>query len=263
MSALFKYRMGFNELRSKESNLLRALLSEFVAIFMLNLFGCMAATHGNHTLISLAFGFVVFTGIMTIGHISGGHMSPTVTIGLLSVGKISIVRAALYIAVQCVGAIAGSCCLKALLPLAMQGGLGHTKLAPDVEPLQGLGIEFFLGFLLMISIFGIIDDNKAEVKYTGAFSIGCTVALAHFAGIKFTGASVNGARTLGSAVATGYYDNLWVYWIGPSLGAICAALLYTQAFMAPEAEYTPPSEQYRTNADEKEMTRLESKRDMA
>lgn len=61
---LFKYRMGFNELSSKESNLLRALLAEFVAIFMLNFFGCMAATHGNHTLISLTFGFVVFMGIM-------------------------------------------------------------------------------------------------------------------------------------------------------------------------------------------------------
>lgn len=148
--------------------------------------------------------------MQTIGHISGGHMNPTVTVGLLSIGKISAVRAVLYIVVQCMGAIAGSSCVKALLPVTMQGGLGHTKLAADVEPLQGLGIEFFLGFLLVLCVCGVIDENKEDAKYTGALAIGLTVAFGHFAGIKFTGSSINGARTLGSAVATGNFENHWV-----------------------------------------------------
>ena len=64
MGELFKYRLGFNEFSSKEESLIRAMLAEFVAIFMLNFFGCMSATHGTHTMISLTFGFVVFAGIM-------------------------------------------------------------------------------------------------------------------------------------------------------------------------------------------------------
>lgn len=67
MGELFKYRLGFNELTSKDERLHRALLAEFVAIFMLNFFGCMSATHGTHTMISLTFGFVVFAGIMVSG----------------------------------------------------------------------------------------------------------------------------------------------------------------------------------------------------
>lgn len=64
MGELFKYRLGFSEFTSKDERLIRALLAEFVAIFMLNFFGCMSATHGTHTMISLTFGFVVFAGIM-------------------------------------------------------------------------------------------------------------------------------------------------------------------------------------------------------
>lgn len=64
MGELFKYRLGLNEFTSKDERLIRALLAEFVAIFMLNFFGCMSATHGTHTMISLTFGFVVFAGIM-------------------------------------------------------------------------------------------------------------------------------------------------------------------------------------------------------
>lgn len=64
MGELFKYRLGFNEFTSQDERLIRALLAEFVAIFMLNFFGCMVATHGTHTMIALTFGLVVFAGIM-------------------------------------------------------------------------------------------------------------------------------------------------------------------------------------------------------
>lgn len=139
-------------------------------------------------------------------------MNPSVTISLFAIGKISFLRALLYVLVQCAGAVAGSSCMKAVLPESMYGGLGHTTLAPDLLPLQGLAIEFFLGFLLLIVIVGVCDENRTDTKYTGALAIGLTVAFAHFAGIKFTGASVNGARTFGSAVVTGNWENHWVSW---------------------------------------------------
>lgn len=146
-----------------------------------------------------------------VGHISGGHMNPTVTLAVLSIGHISFMRAILYIIVQCAGAIAGSCCLKAVLPEALQGKLGITTLHPEVTPLQGVAIEFFLGFVLMIVIVAVCaDKNRMDTKYAKALVISFTVVFVHMAGIKFTGASVNGARSLGSAVAAGFYENVWV-----------------------------------------------------
>lgn len=79
---------------------------------------------------------------------------------MLVTGKISIVRAILYVVVQCAGAVAGSASLRALLPDAYQGGLGHTMLASQLTPVQGLGIEFFLGFILIFTVFGVCDENK-------------------------------------------------------------------------------------------------------
>lgn len=103
--------------------------------------------------------FSVFS-IKAIGHVSGGHLNPAVTAGMLVTGKISIVRAILYIIVQCAGAVAGSASLKSLLPDAYHNGLGHTILAPELTPVQGLGIEFFLGFILIFTVFGVCDENK-------------------------------------------------------------------------------------------------------
>lgn len=85
---------------------------------------------------------------------------------MLVTGKISVVRALLYIVVQCAGAVAGTASLKALLPDLYHGGLGHTTLAPEFTPLQGLGLEFFLGFILIFTIFGVCDGNKPGILIT-------------------------------------------------------------------------------------------------
>lgn len=79
-------------------------------------------------------------------------------------GKVSLVRALLYILVQCTGAVAGSASLKAVLPDIYHSGLGHTTLAPEFTPLQGFGMEFFLGFVLIFTVFGVCDGNKPGSK---------------------------------------------------------------------------------------------------
>lgn len=101
---------------------------------------------------------------------SGGHINPAVTVAMLITGKISLVRALLYIVFQCAGATAGTASIKALLDESLHGGLGHTKLyvgetivngtIPAVTPMQGLGLEFFLGFILIFTVFGVCDGNK-------------------------------------------------------------------------------------------------------
>ncbi|GBP92668.1 Aquaporin AQPcic [Eumeta japonica] len=101
-----------------------------------------------------------------IGHVSGGHINPAVTAGLAAVGKVKPIRAILYVIVQCAGAAAGSALLRAFTPDTMSGGLGVTALGKSVSPLQGFGVEFFLGFVLIFVVCGVSDSY---VKYRTEF----------------------------------------------------------------------------------------------
>lgn len=259
------YKIGMDELSGKSSNIWKAVLAEFVGIFILNFFGCAACTHaaGDKTLISLTFGLSVFMVVMSIGHISGGHINPAVTAGLLVAGKVSVIRAAMYVVAQCAGAVAGTAALKALLPEAYQGSLGMTGLKEHVQDMQGLGIEFFLGFILVLCVFGVCDENKPDSRFVAPLAIGLTVTLGHLGVVEYTGASMNPARSFGTALITEQWTNHWIYWAGPILGGICAALLYCQAFKAPRSEELSATERYRVVADEKELKRLDGKHDMA
>lgn len=260
------YKLGMDELSgNKSTNIWKAVLAEFVGIFILNFFGCAACTHaaGDKTLISLAFGLSVFMVVMSIGHISGGHINPAVTAGLLAAGKVSLVRAGLYVVAQCAGATAGTAALKALLPEAYQNGLGHTGLKEHVQDMQGLGIEFFLGFILVLCVFGVCDENKPDSRFVAPLAIGLTVTLGHLGVVEYTGASMNPARSFGTALINENWNQHWVYWAGPILGGVCAALLYTQVFKAAPSEAVSASERYRAVADEKELKRLDGKHDMA
>lgn len=123
--------------------------------------------------------------------------------------------------------------------------VGHTQLADYVSPLQGLGFEFFLGFILVLCVFGVCDENKPDSRFIAPLAIGLTVTLGHLGAVAFTGASMNPARTFGTAVVSGDWLNHWVYWAGPILGGCAAALLYILAFAAPEAG-VHVSEKYRS-----------------
>jgi len=257
-----KYSFGANELRSNSYNLWRAILAEFIGIFILNFFSCAACTqsNGDFTLISLAFGLSVFMAAMTIGHISGCHINPAVTVGLLAAGKVSVIRAIFYILAQCAGATAGVGALYVLIrDVPGQGalGLGHTQLNPHVSEFQGLGFEFFLGFVLVLVVFGVTDGNKPDSRFIAPLAIGLTVTLGHLGVVSYTGSSMNPARTFGTAVVTGIWNDHWVYWVGPILGGVAAALLYVLAFAAPELDVLV-TEKYRQvqTTDDKEMRRL-------
>lgn len=151
-----------------------------------------------------------FFKFQTIGHISGGHVNPAVTIGLLVTGRVSIIRAIFYILAQCAGAVAGSASLKALLPAAYHNGLGNTALKEGIEPLQALGFEFFLGFVLVFCVYGVCDENKPDSRYIAPLAIGLTVTLGHLGVVEYTGSSMNPARTFGSSLVNETWENHWV-----------------------------------------------------
>ncbi|XP_076161300.1 aquaporin AQPAn.G isoform X2 [Ptiloglossa arizonensis] len=239
--ANIKAALGTSELTDTKAGLYRALVAEFLGTMLLNFFGCGAVVTANVVAISLSFGLTVAAAIQGIGHVSGGHVNPAVTFGLMVIGKVPIIRGLLYVIVQSIGAIAGSGVLRALSPERMEGALGVVKLSENVSSVQGFGIEFFLAFILVLVVCGACDAAKPHSQGIAPLVIGLAVTVGHLVGIPRTGAGMNPARSLGSAVVMGAFNDHWLYWVGPILGGMAGGLVYTHAVgpaKEEEAHYT-------------------------
>ncbi len=204
----------------------KALVAEFVGTFTLIFIGAGAGAIGVGGLVgvALAHGLVIMTFAYAYGHISGGHFNPAVTIGMWVGKQIKTMDAIAYIIVQLLGGIAGAFVLKFVLGDSA-GTLGTTTLVSIVTPIQGVVIEAILTFLLVNSIYNTAVNGKAGNM--APLAIGMTLTLAILMGGPVTGASLNPARTLGPAIVTGNFADIWVYFVGPIVGAVLAALLYT------------------------------------
>ncbi len=203
----------------------KALVAEFIGTFTLIFIGAGAgAISGDLVVVAFAHGLVVLTFAYAYGHISGTHINPAVTIGLWVGKQIDAMTAAAYIVVQLVAGILGALVLSIVMG-GTDSGLGATVLAPDITPIQGLILETILTFLLVNAIFNTAVSGKAGNM--APVAIGLTLALAIMMGGPVTGASLNPARTLGPAVIAGTFTDIWLYFVGPILGGVLAALLYT------------------------------------
>ena len=200
------------------------LVAEFVGTFALIFIGAGALAIGAGGLVgvALAHGLVIVTFAYAYGHISGTHINPAVTLGLLIAGEIEFVAAIGYWIVQLFGGILGAVLLNAVLPEA--GDLGVTILGEGVTPIQGLVVEIVLTFFLVNTIFNTAVSGK--VGNFAGLAIGLTLVFCILMGGPLTRASLNPARTLGPAVVSGNYADIWLYFVGPFVGAILAALLY-------------------------------------
>ena len=176
----------------------------------------------SHLGISFVFGSVVAVLIYCLGHISGAHLNPAVTLAFWTSGFFPRQRVFSYVLAQLIGAIVASSLLRA--SLGMVNNLGAT-LPLNGNWLQSLILEMVLTFILMFVIFGSGLDRRAHVGFAG-LAIGLTVGLeATFMG-PITGASMNPARSLGPALVGGIWEYHWIYWIAPILGAQLAAIVY-------------------------------------
>ena len=220
-----------------------ALIAEFVGTFALIFIGAGAGALGVGGLVGVAFahGLVIVAFAYAYGHISGTHLNPAVTIGLWVGGQIEASRALAYIVVQLLGGIAGAMTLRVIGGGAgVDAGLGATVLADaltignaivTITPATGVLVEAILTFFLVNTIFNAAVSGKAGNM--AGLTIGMTLTACILMGGPLTGASLNPARTIGPAIATGNYADLWVYLVGPVAGAVVAALLYRGA-LAPE-----------------------------
>ncbi len=176
--------------------------------------------------IALAHGLALAIMITVFAATSGGHINPAVTIGFMVTRRIAPLLGILYIVAQLVGATLAGLLLRAIYPQAVwqAAQLGTPMLAPGVSFGMGVLIEAVLTFFLLLAVFGTAVDPRAPK--IGGFGIGLTVAFDILMGGALTGASMNPARTFGPALAGGFWQNDLVYWIGPIIGAVIAALIY-------------------------------------
>ena len=207
----------------------RKALAETIGTFTLVFAGTGAVMVNNisqgavtHLGISFVFGAVVAALIYTLGHISGAHLNPAVTLALWKGGYFPKRQVLPYIFSQLLGASIASTIL--LLSLGKVANLGAT-LPLNNNWLQSLILEFILTFILMLVILGSAVDKQANTSFAG-LAIGLTVALeAAFMG-PITGASMNPARSFGPAIIGGIWQHHWVYWVAPILGAQLAVWVY-------------------------------------
>ncbi len=216
----------------------RPVIAEGIGTFIFFVIGAGAIvtdqlTKGGLGLIgiALAHGLVLSVVISAIGHISGGHVNPAVTIGLLVGRQINASLAGLYIIAQLIGAVCAGLLLRVIFDqdVWQPVHLGTPGLAPGVSASTGVLVEMILTFFLVFSVYGTAVDPRAPK--IGGFGIGLTVLFDILLGGPITGASMNPARTFGPAVASGFWENHIVYWIGPILGGIIAGLVYSNLFL--------------------------------
>jgi MIP family channel proteins len=182
--------------------------------------------------VAAGFGFGLALAITAFGHISGGHFNPCVTFGMAVTRRISWGDAIGYWIAQLAGASLGAWLLSIAYPSgAADAHLGAPSLGASVSPMLGMVLEGIMAFMLVIVIFGSAVDPRAPKGFAG-LAIGFTLIGNILVGGSLTGASFNPARAFGPALIAGYWQDHWIYWVGPMLGAAVAALLYDRFFLS-------------------------------
>lgn len=200
------------------------------------LVGCDAVSGCGYILTALAFGLTIVGMAYCVGNISGCHINPAVSLGVLISGGMSAADFIGYVISQCLGALAGSGLLALIFGLGevndMTGGFGSNGLAGvNGSIAAGLIVEIVLTFIFVMTILGVTSKKAGHGSF-GGLIIGFTLVLVHILGIGLTGTSVNPARSFGPALVAAFTGNsepikcLWVFIVGPFVGAALAAVVY-------------------------------------
>jgi len=197
------------------------MLAEFVGTFALVLVGSLSVDVTNSVVgVAFAHGLTLLVMVYAVGPVSGCHINPAITIAMLSARRIPPREAAAYIVSQVIGGVLAGLLHAAITPWS-QTSFGLTLPSDLIGRSEGLAllIEAVFTFFLAFVVYAVAVSGKSPSNVTG-LAIGLTLAAAILASGPLTGASLNPARTLGPAVASGNFTAHWVYWLGPVVGAI-------------------------------------------
>lgn len=216
-------------------------LSEFLGTFALIFVGagCVCADYylaksGSQGFgllgVAVAFGFVVVAIAYAFGYVSGAHINPSVTISMVVSKRMDAKTGFLYIVSQLGGAIFGGYLLKMLFPAAMAVNLGTCTLGSGVTILQAIIMEAVITFFLVFVVYATAIDKRATPALAG-LAIGLVVLFGVMVGGTISGGSMNPARVFGPALASGHFDNHYIWWLGPIAGGVLAGLVYENFFV--------------------------------
>ncbi len=215
---------------------MKKFFAEFIGTFVLVLFACGTATvlgcdtakvDAAYMMTAIAFGLVIVAMAYSIGNVSGCHINPAVSLGVLLTGGMTVGEFFIYIIAQFLGASAGAAVLGALV--GFDTSLGCNGLF-DGKVLGSLVIECILTFVFVMVILSVCSKKKFE-KLAGLV-IGLTLTLVHIFGIHFTGTSVNPARSFGPALIKAFTGDMaalsvyWVFLLAPLVGGAIAAVVF-------------------------------------
>ena len=228
-------------------SLTQKLLAEFFGTFAVIFFAAgvicadqylRATGQGSVTLLglALAYGLAVAVMVTAIGHISGGHLNPAVTIGFWVTRRLGTIQSLLYAVAQLLGAIAAAYLLAIIIPDSnwRPEALGaiNPALSPDFTRLHAMLLEGVMTFFLVFVFFATAVDVKGAFNKIAGLAIGLAVTADVLLGLPFTGAALNPARAFGPALITrNHWTNHGVFWVGPLLGGVLAAVIYDRIFL--------------------------------
>ena len=223
-------------------SLTQKLVAEFIGTFALIFFGAgsicadqyLRSSGGIGLLaIALAHGLAIGIMVSAMGHISGGHYNPAITIGIWVTKRINTIEALLYWVAQLAGGVVAAFILKAVIPddTWRAVALGTPELARDFPVGAAMGLEAITTFFLVLVVFATAIDERGAFKAIAGFGIGLTITIGILVAGPLTGAALNPARFFGPALAANHWAHVGVYWIGPLAGGFLAGLLYDSLYL--------------------------------
>ena len=216
-----------------DSQLGRKLAAEFVGTFTLIFIGAGSIIVGSGIVgVAIAHGLAIAIMVSALGAVSGAVFNPALTIGLWATRRLPTVDTVGYVIAQLLGGIAGAAMLEFTFPATLREVADGVPDIAGVTFLQAVAIEAVLTFFLMTAVFGTAVDRRAPKL--GGLAIGLVLTMDILAAGRLTGAAMNPARAFGPELVTGHWANMAVYWVGPIIGAVLAALVYHYVFMDDE-----------------------------
>ncbi|KAF1492199.1 Aquaporin-2, partial [Eudyptula minor novaehollandiae] len=221
----------------------RAVFAEFLATVVFILFGLgsalnwPSASSPSILQIALAFGLAISTLVQALGHVSGAHINPAVTVACLIGSQVSFLRAVFYVVAQLLGAVVGAAILHEITPADSREGLAINKLHNETTTGQAVTVELFLTFQLVLCIFASTDERREDNLGSPALSIGLSVAVGHLLGVGRNISPLQcSSETLvplrppisGWFLFTRFFSFPFpqVFWVGPLVGAAAASIIY-------------------------------------
>jgi aquaporin TIP len=222
-----------------DESFLRRGVAEFVGTFTLIFIGggagiavsAYSPTAGGLLAVALANGLAIGIMVTNLGHISGGHFNPAITMGFVVTRRITGLLAVVYWISQLAGAIVAAAILRWLFKNpAFLAAVPH---APGISGGKAFVIELILSFFLVWAVFATAVDPGGAFKSIAGLAIGLTITIDVFMGGPITGAAMNPARAFGPELVGNFWGEAWVYWLGPIVGGVAAALLYDFLYLRP------------------------------